>query len=458
MAGIFWVIDTAARELMLFAGMMILLGGLDDLLIDWVYLVRRAWRGSERLAIDHLPPPRSAGRIAVLVPAWRESAVIGAMLTAALARYRHPDYLILVGAYANDRDTIDAVAAVAERDARVRLVVGPRPGPTTKADNLNAMWRALERDDQWTGAVTTAVVIHDAEDVVHPDELCLFARLLDRYDVIQLPVLPLVDPKTPLVSGHYADEFAESHAKQLVIRAALGAGMPLAGAGCAISAAMLRQVAAERGGLPFDATSLTEDYELGLCIAERGGRGLIARCTDRNGQLIAVRAYFPGEFTAAARQKARWMTGIALAGWDRIGWSRPFALVDHWMRMRDRRGPLAVVVLTAAYLAVLTYALSAVAHQQWAAPYPRPVPRWLLAATTALLGWRLAVRIAFTVRAYGWKEGCWAVPRFLVGNLIGLAAAPRALATYLPTLFGRQAVWDKTEHHFPDLAESHAPA
>lgn len=453
-----WILDAAARELMLFAGVMLLIGGVDDLLIDWLFLVRRAWRGTGRLAIEALPPLAVQARIAVLVPAWQEAGVIGAMLNATLTRYRHRDYLIIVGCYPNDRATIDAVAQVAERDARVRLVVGPRPGPTTKADNLNAMWSALQRDDAWTGTTTTAIVVHDAEDVVHPDELCLFARLMEQYDVVQLPVLPLVDTRAPLVSGHYADEFAESHAKQLVIRAALGAGMPLAGAGCAISTAMLREVAAERNGAPFDATSLTEDYELGLCIAERGGRGLFARCTGRDGTLIAVRAYFPDNFTAAARQKARWMTGIALAGWDRIGWSRPLALTDHWMRMRDRRGPLAVVVLTAAYLAVVTYALSAVAHWQVPAPYPPPVPRLLLAATTVLLFWRLAVRVAFTVHAYGWRQGGWAVPRFLVGNLIGLAAAPRALLTYLPTLWGRQPVWDKTEHHFPVLAEPHVLA
>ena len=173
MPGAIWVIDTAARELMLFAGVMLLLGGVDDLLIDWVYLIRRAWRGPERLTLAALPPARP-GRVAVMVPAWREARVIGAMLTAALVRYRHPDYIIIVGAYANDRATIDAVVEIAENDARVRLVVGPRPGPTTKADNLNAMWSALLRDDAWTGATTTAIVIHDAEDVVHPDELCLF--------------------------------------------------------------------------------------------------------------------------------------------------------------------------------------------------------------------------------------------------------------------------------------------
>jgi adsorption protein B len=64
------------------------------------------------------------------------------------------------------------------------------------------------------------------------------------------------------VSGHYADEFAEAHMKQLVIRTALGAGMPLAGTGCAMSTAILETVAATRDGDPFDASSLTEDYEL----------------------------------------------------------------------------------------------------------------------------------------------------------------------------------------------------
>ena len=45
-----------------------------------------------------------------------------------------------------------------------------------------------------------------------------------------------------------------------------------------------------------------------------------------------------------------------------------------------------------------------------------------------------------------------AVPRFLVGNLVALAAAPRALATYLTMLFGAMPVWDKTEHDFPAVA------
>src|SRR3546814_6182899 len=75
---------------------------------------------------------RDAGRIAIFVAAWDESRVIGAMLATALARIEHPNYRLYVGTYPNDRATIDAVIEVARRDARVRLVIGPHPGPTTK--------------------------------------------------------------------------------------------------------------------------------------------------------------------------------------------------------------------------------------------------------------------------------------------------------------------------------------
>ena len=191
-----------------------MLGGIDDLALDLLFLIRRAWRGQDgHCCLADLPatPPV---RFAILVPAWREAGVIGAMLSTALARYRHPDYLIFAAAYPNDRATIDAIAAVAERDSRVRLVVNPRPGPTTKADNLNAGWAALGREEAASGRAFAAVLLHDAEDVVHPDELqvcgALIGAPIDAADVVQLPVLPLVNVQAPLVSGHYADEFAEA--------------------------------------------------------------------------------------------------------------------------------------------------------------------------------------------------------------------------------------------------------
>lgn len=455
------IVDAAARETMLFAAAGLLIGGIDDLIVDLCFL---GWRCLGRRAVpgwlDALPPPVAPGAFAVFVAAWDEAAVIGDMLSAAVSRLDHPDYRLYVGVYPNDPGTIAAARAVAATDARIHVVVGPRDGPTTKADCLNSLWAALMRDAAG-GFAAKAVVLHDAEDVVHPAELTVFETLIEGRAVVQLPVLPLVRQGS-LVSGHYADEFAYAHRVQQPVRAMLGAAMPLAGTGCAIATAMLAGIAAERGGAPFDESSLTEDYELGLHVAARGGRACFARVRDPgDGSLIAVRAYFPDTLPAATRQKARWMTGIALAGWDRTGWARAEALADHWMRMRDRRALLSVLVLAIAYAAVLLWPLSVALHGLAGTQAAGDrLADWLWYATTALLGWRLAMRIGCTARDYGWRQAGWSLPRFFVGNLIALIAAPRALHRYWKLLRGAPLVWDKTSHVFPDLdsAVPDAPA
>lgn len=459
MDGGIWIaaIDAAAREATLFAAVWFLVGGLDDLAIDVIYAARRLKarlrppRGTP--SPEDAPPP---GRIAVFIPAWDESAVIGAMLHTALARFDHGDYLLYVGTYPNDRATIEAVAVVARDDHRVRLVIGAEAGPTTKADCLNALWRAMLRDEIAERAPVSAVVLHDAEDVVHPLELRVYAQWLRRYAAVQLPVLPLPHPHSRFVAGHYCDEFAEAHAKSLVVRQALGAGMPLAGVGCAVRREMLERIADARGGVPFDATSLTEDYELGLTVAAMGGETALARVAERpGGRPVAVRAYFPDTLGGAVRQKARWLNGIALAGWDRIGWGHAGDIGDHWMRMRDRRATLAMPVLAIAYGALVIWGTSVGAHIFASSPPPAlpPLMQALLWVNIALLGWRLLVRALFVWRGYGWREAMWSVPRVFIGNIIALLAARRALLAYVTMLAGATPRWDKTDHQFPDHPE-----
>lgn len=350
-ASLISAIDFATREATLFAAIWFFAGGIDDLLVDCVYLFQRArgWlHGDEP---ETLPAAIPDGRIAVFVAAWQEANVIGKMLRTALTRFDHPDYRIYVGTYPNDLATIYRVAAVAAQDARVTLVIGPNPGPTTKADNLNAIWRALLRDEAVEGQVA-AVMLHDAEDVVHAQELRVVAHALIDHEAVQLPVHPLPVPGSRFVSGHYCDEFAEQHAKGMPVRQALGAALPLAGVGCALRRDVIEAIAVARDGAPFDENSLTEDYELGLTVGAMGGRTLFARVAERaGGRPVAVRAYFPASFETAVRQKSRWMIGIALAGWDRTGWGAAGAISDHWMRMRDRRVTLAIPVLVLGYCA-----------------------------------------------------------------------------------------------------------
>lgn len=463
------LLDAAARETMLFAAAGLLIGGIDDLVVDLCFVCHRL---ADRLAPSTsapsapapLPHPSSGptrtttpAPLAIFVAAWDEAAVIGAMLSTAIRRFDYPDYRLYVGVYPNDPATIAAARAVAMTDLRIRVIVGDRNGPTTKADCLNTLWRALVRDEA-AGRITRAVVLHDAEDVVHPAELTVFDALMEGHALVQLPVLPLIR-RGSLVSGHYADEFAYAHGVQQPVRTRLGAAMPLAGTGCAIATATLHGIADERGGAPFDASSLTEDYELGLHVAERGGTSRFVRARDpADGSLVAVRAYFPDALAAATRQKARWMTGIALAGWDRTGWARPNAVADHWMRMRDRRALVSVLVLATAYAAVLLWPVAA--GWRWVRALPPADDRladWLLTATMLLLVWRLMMRLACTGHAYGWREACWSLPRFFVGNYVSLIAAPRALHRYLRLLRGEALVWDKTAHVFPEDGAMHFP-
>lgn len=451
-------LDAVTLEVMLFAGIGLAIGGLDDLLVDILYIIRLLairLRGVVPLRLDLLTPPPT--RIAIFVAAWDEAGVIGGMVRTALARFGAGDYRIYVGTYPNDRPTIDAVVAAAGDDRRVRLVIGDLPGPTTKAQCLNVVWRALLADEAREGRAVDAIVLHDAEDVVHPGELRVYAHFLAHADVVQIPVSPLVDRRSRFVSGHYLDEFTELHAKQALVRQALGAAMPLAGVGCAIARPMMGKVAALRGGEPFDATSLVEDYELGLTVAALRGRAVFARVAERRGgPPVAVHAYFPARLGAAVRQKARWMTGIALAGWDRIGWGRRFDMGDHWMRMRDRRTLIALVLLLAAYAALLGWGFGAGLHWWFeSAGEPLlPALRWLLTINAVLLLWRIAMRMGFVGIAYGRVEAVLSVPRMLVGNYIALLAARRALFDYVGLLRGRALAWDKTRHHFPDLLES----
>jgi adsorption protein B len=447
-------LDAVAREATLFAALWFVVGGIDDLLVDLIYAVRRLRGGREVLpALEGAVP---AGRIAIFVPAWDESAVIGRMLRAALARFDHPDYRIYVGTYPNDPATIGAVAEVALEDARVRLVIGPRPGGTTKADCLNTLWRALLRDEAAEGFTASAVALHDAEDVVHPLELRVYAHALIGHAAVQLPVLPLAHAHSRFFAGHYLDEFAESHGRSLVVRQAVGAALPFAGVGCAIRRDVLGRLAAMRGGAPFDAASLTEDYELGLAIAAMGAPARLVRVAEApGGPLVAVRAYFPSTVDAAVKQKARWMIGIALAGWDRTGWGGLLQIGDNWMRMRDRRATLEIPVLALAYLSILFWGLSLGAHLLAGTRLPAqsPLMQAVLWTNFALLLWRLAVRAAFVGRAYGWREALWSVPRVLSSNAVALLAARRALFAYVGMLGGAAPRWDKTAHQFPDLAK-----
>src|SRR4051812_30688164 len=446
------MLSRAAAELALFAGVGFLLFGINDVLVDVIYFARAAWRSltvyrrHARFYANQFYFTSKPGFIAMLVPAWDESSVIASMLKATLSRLDYEDYRIFVGHYDNDPATAAAIASV--HDPRIESVEVHAAGPTTKADCLNHLYDALIAFELESGRSAKAVVLHDAEEVVHPLEFRIFDGLIDRAGVIQLPVLPLPDPHSRWIAGHYCDEFAEAHIKELVVREAVGAAVPLAGVGCAIARRPLAHLAAMQDGKPFAGTSMTEDYELGLRLGALGLRTMFVRIPAQPGELgvVATRGHFPSTLGAAVRQKARWLGGIALSGWDRLGWSG--GLGERWMRMRDRRGPFAALLLVAAYAAALLWSQLWLAEALGAPLQARldPALITLLTINGWLLAWRILMRAGFTTSAYDWREGILSVPRLVVGNVIAMLAAARAVSLHLG---GGATRWEKTRNMFP---------
>jgi adsorption protein B len=452
---IFAVLETMQRELLLFSAIWLLLGAIDDLCIDLIWICRHIYRkfayyrSQPPLMAHQLRPSKDAGLLAIFIPAWGEASVIPAMLGHCTTSWRNCEcnYRIYVGCYPNDSQSAASVIAAAALNHRIRIVLVRHHGPTTKADCLNRLWQALLSDEMAAGRKAKTVILHDAEDAVHPDELQIFDRLLAKGGAVQLPVIPVRTPGSRWISGHYCDEFAEAHGKTMVVREALGAPLPLAGVACAIDRKLLGRIALRNNGNPFDVGSLTEDYELGMHIGSVGGRTIMARLMDRNGELAGTRACFPDTLSASVRQKTRWLTGISLAGWDRLGWKGNLA--QKWMLIHDRRSIFAAVVLLAAYGAiVLTAAL--MLGEAGGLHRSQPLPATLVALlviNAAFLLWRLGVRAAFVGALYGPGEALLSVPRSLIANIIAIMAARRACMAYARHIFGAPLRWDKTAHH-----------
>ncbi|MEL7188570.1 MAG: glycosyl transferase family protein [Pseudomonadota bacterium] len=440
------------HELLLFAGVFFLIGALDDLAIDvswlWLKLTSRA-RTPElnRTALQHR---ELDGPAAIFIPAWQEAEVIGDTIEHILSSWPQSQLRLYIGCYRNDPATIEAAKCGSLGDHRLRIVVHDQEGPTTKADCLNRLYEALRSDERRGNFRFASIVFHDAEDMVDPAALGLLSVAIhDGADFVQIPVEPMVQANSRFCGSHYCEEFAESHGKAMVVRDAFGAGLPGAGVGCAISRQAAGWLAnrAFRPEQPFATDSLTEDYELGLNVAAAGGtcRFIRARGAE-DGRLIATRAYFPSNLSTVTRQKTRWIHGIALQGWDRVGWNGN--LVETWMRARDRRGPITALVLLIGYALIVLAGIIWLLAELGLAPQIvlSPVLEVLLIANFVAFIWRAIWRFAFTASIYGMGEGLFSIVRIPLANVISIIAGRRAVTAYARTLMGRAIEWDKTSH------------
>lgn len=476
-SGYFW----ALNGLIVLTAAVILFSGLDDLLIDAIY-----WFHELRRVLQRQPKPvvsveslraRPEKYLAIMVPAWKESDVIAHMAENTLRTLEYDKYVVFLGTYRNDAETTGVANRVcAENPTRIVRAHVDRDGPTCKADCLNWILREIGAYEKKHNIEFAGLIMHDCEDVVHPLELKYFNSRVDDADMIQLPVMSLELPWNSWVGAAYMDDFSESHQKDIRVREWLTGVVPGAGVALCYSRRAMAAMMAKHDGQPFNTSSLTEDYDFSYRLARMGGikqefaatplerpkghaTGLRWKRPATESGLLATCEYFPSEFRAAYRQRARWVLGISFLGWRQLGWKG-----DVWtkyMFMRDRKGVLTAPFSVLAYFvlanaAVVTVlddpnfvgpkATGLVLFSPWIAP--------ILWINMGLLINRVVERVWFVSRVNGLQQGLMSVPRMVFTNFINFAAVSRAWSQWIVHLrTGVPIAWDKTQHTFPTNAE-----
>ena len=423
----------------------LLLSGLDDLVVDLLY----AWH-SFRGHFPKQPPDDRLKQlpqkpIAVFVPLWHEHQVIERMLLHNNAAIHYANYQFFVGVYPNDHLTIQAVNKAAQTLPNVTLCTVPHPGPTSKPDCLNAIFRNMLEFEGNLGIQFSVILTHDAEDIIHPQCLRWINYYSEEYDFVQIPVLALQTPLLSLTHGIYCDEFAELHGRDMPVRGALGAFIPSSGVGTGYGRAALNRLAELNAGQIFIPGCLTEDYENGLRLKLLGFRQIfVPILQSAQDGFVATREYFPRSFLTAIKQRTRWVTGISLQSWQRNGWPGGWR-IRYWL-WRDRKG------LLGAPLGLLTNILFALG-----AAFPHtftlltPLMIWLFGATSVLGLLRILIRMRFAFKVYGLPMAMLVPVRFLWGNAINAIATIRAQYRFAKAhLTGSALVWSKTTHEYPD--------
>jgi adsorption protein B len=433
------------------------LSGLDDVFVDMYYWFHHLLSRKKFNKFTYDSPERvhqlPEKPIAIYTPAWHEADVIDKMLTNACETIQYKSYDFFVGVYPNDPETIAKVEAVSRKFPNVHAVVGDHPGPTTKADNLNQIHEGMLKWENKTGVRYDIVLMHDAEDVIHPLSLKINNALIPEYDMVQLPVFPLYSSHTSLIHWTYADEFAEYHTKDLAVRQHFSGFVPSAGVGTAFNRWMIEFIGTSYAKNIFRIKSLTEDYDLALRLAL--GKANLLFTYKPFGINVATRAYFPHTMKTAIRQKSRWITGICLQSWKSIGWMGDARF--RFVLYRDRKAVISNAINFLAYV-VIAYLMVYEAVRFGFEAYRQLPPivvkgtfLWdLVVFDSLLMIWRIMHRFITVRRIYGNWAGILSIVRLPISNIINFSATGRALFQFTRAAFKKKDIlWEKTAHHFP---------
>ena len=456
--------------------MLTAISSADDVFIDLYYWCLRFIGGQNAkdrvLARSVQETTRLRERpFGIMVPAWAEHDVIYSMVATNSRLLTYRNYHYFIGVYQNDRATIEE-ARRAQRDcANVHIVTVPRDGPTSKADCLNMILLGILEYEVKLGEHFAGIVLHDAEDFIHPHEIAVFNSLIGTsFDFVQLPVFSFKQSLRDVVGGIYMDEFAEVHTKDLLVRKHMSGLIPCAGVSACFSRDAVVALVQNNMGAMFQISSFTEDYDIAFRLRALGLRTTFASCPvnytiDTHQQSaptfvkrvmpISTREFFPSKLSSAYRQRARWLVGIVFQGTADHGWKGGWGTA--YFLLRDRKGILTGPTVVLGYFVLVNFVLiklyldsSGQSELFNLGLLSQDYVIDLLLLNLFFLIWRVLHRMTFTAMIYDWQHGLMSVPRLIVANFVNFFAAVRATQIYLThRVTGKALVWDKTSHSYP---------
>ncbi len=432
--------------------------GVDDLLISfflwWNDLKPARLSREEFLYINE----QNEKRIGILVAAWHEAGVLSKMVRGNLSLIHYENYDFYLGVYPNDPQTLQEALQLQAEFSHVYVVINPRPGPTTKGQMLNELVKSILENESSLGKKYDGFLIHDSEDLIHTHSLKIMNWLLNDYDFVQVPVFSLPVKYRNLVAGTYIDEFAETHTRDLLVRSFLELPIPSAGVGTAFSRRLIQSYLSDQGGCLLNSNTVTEDYELGLSAGKHGLKSKFACYYMKNTsqsshgkpEFIATREYFPKYWNRSVRQKTRWVLGVALQGWENLGWSG--GLSNRYFLYRDRKGPLCNLVGGLGLGLFLISLIRASQSPIFFSGFSRSgIIISLLGANFAIMIHRIYVRFRSVHFIYGIRIALLSPLRFPISSAINAMASANAVFQYLMgRTLKRTIQWVKTEHEIPD--------
>lgn len=396
-------------------------------LLELQALIERA-KGTEDAQVTSFAPRRIPDHelpmYTILVPAYREEAVIGKLIQNIEALdYPREKLDVIVLLEEDDVETLQAAKA-ARPPGYVRLFVTPDGLPKTKPRACNAGLRF---------AKGTYLVIYDAEDRPDPaqlrDVLSVFERSDERTVVVQCR-LNYFNAGTNMLTRFFALEYAAWFDFMLPGLDALRLPIPLGGTSNHFITSALREL----GG--WDAHNVTEDADLGLRASVKGMRVAVSDSTTWEEACSVWRAWI--------KQRTRWIKGYMVT-----------ALVhtrNPWLSMRRLgvRGTFGLVFLIAGTpltflslpFAWLTGAAVLAIKQTTGEDI---LPSWALKVSIVNFTFGYASGIIASAFAMARRKAWWLAPYALLNPFYWCMHSVSAFRAAWQ-LFFTPSVWEKTPH------------